>query len=315
MNFDAVGNLTTTTDFNGDTIALVYDERNRLVKKQFPDSSTVDYTYTDNNLRETVVDARGTTTYSYDARDRLVSLQDPDGSAIAYEYDAAGNRTKVTTTVLGNPPRETTYTFDVLNRLQTVIDPESLVTTYHYDELSNLTRTEFPNGVDETRTYDDLNRLTLLETSNLGGVIDSYAYELDGVGNRTAVDEHDGRRVEYEYDELYRLVGEHILDPGSLTPSRTIDYIYDPVGNRLARYDTAEGLTTYKRWPQTKRVTLTTPMAIWSPAAETLSTRSSMTGITRTVWLASTRTRTAPSTSRTSTMPTGFALRRLWAAT
>ncbi len=58
--------------------------------------------------------------------------------------------------------------------------------------------------------------------------------------------EQDGRQVEYAYDELYRLIGETIFDPASIRrrpTSRTIEYTYDSVGNRLARDDSAEGVT------------------------------------------------------------------------
>ena len=69
-------------------------------------------------------------------------------------------------------------------------------------------------------------------------------YTLDPTGNRTAVVEHDGRRVDYAYDELYRLIGETITIRRR-SGNRTIDYTYDPVGNRLTRDDSAEGVTAY----------------------------------------------------------------------
>ncbi len=96
------------------------------------------------------------------------------------------------------------------------------------------------------REYDALNRLLSVEHRDaIDAVFASFDYELDAAGNRTAVTEHDGRRVEYAYDEIYRLIGEDIFDPGAAQPRRTLDYTYDPVGNRLTRDDSAEGLTTY----------------------------------------------------------------------
>ncbi len=91
-----------------------------------------------------------------------------------------------------------------------------------------------------------MNRLQSIEHRDaLDAVFASFVYELDPVGNRTAVTEHDGRRVEYDYDELYRLTGEDIFSPGAVLASRTFDYEYDLVGNRLSRNDSADGLTTY----------------------------------------------------------------------
>jgi RHS repeat-associated protein len=236
--YDAVGNIASTTDFNGDTIVYEYDASNRLTAKHFPDGTSVEFSYTPSGQREIVTDARGTTSYQYDVRARLLSRTDPDGTAISYSYDAAGNRTSVTT-----PAGTTVYTFDALNRQETVTDPSLGVTRYEYDNVGNLVRTELPNGTTETRQYDDLNHLVYLETDGPSGVISSYRYTLAPTGRRDAVVEQDGRRVDYGYDALDRLTQEQITD--AVFGNRTIDYTYDPVGNRLTRNDSAEGLTAY----------------------------------------------------------------------
>lgn len=237
--YDAVGNVLTMTDFNDDTITYDYDARNRLIEKRFPDGSSVSMTYTDNGLRKSVTDERGVTSYAYDERDRLVSRTDPDTAEISYTYDAAGNRTSVTTALAGS----TTYTFDAQNRLETVTDPDSDVTTYSYDAVSNLINVQFPNTTAETREYDSLNRLTFLENRGPSGVINSFRYTLDDSGNRTAVEEADGRRVDYVYDDHHRLTSEQITDAAN--GNRQSDYEYDLVGNRLTRDDSLEGTTTY----------------------------------------------------------------------
>jgi RHS repeat-associated protein len=236
--YNAVGNVVSTTDFNGDTIEYVYDVRNRLVRKDFPDGTFETFTYTLTGQRETFTDARGVTSWTYDTRDRLLSRIDPDGTEISYTYDIAGNRKSVTT-----PAGTVSYTFDALNRMETVADPEGGITRYFYDPVGNLTRTELPNGTWETREYDDLNRLLFLENRGPSGVISSYRYTLAPTGRRDAVVEHDGRRVDYSYDALDRLTREAITD--MVLGDRDIDYTYDPVGNRLTRDDSAEGVTSY----------------------------------------------------------------------
>jgi len=124
-----------------------------------------------------------------------------------------------------------------------VADSSQGVTTYQHDGVNNLIETVLPNGVLESREYDELNRLELLEQSLDGSVVASYDYELDDAGNRTSVTEADGRKVEYEYDDLYRLVEEKITDPDG--GDRVITYEYDDVGNRLRREDAIDGTTTY----------------------------------------------------------------------
>ncbi|MCC3519827.1 MAG: hypothetical protein JGK25_31040 [Microcoleus sp. PH2017_18_LLB_O_A] len=236
--YDPVGNIASTTDFNRNIITYEYDKLNRAIAKRFPDSTAVEYTYTPMGQIKTTKDQRGITAYDYDVRERLISRIDPDNQFIRYRYDAASNRTEVIT-----PTGTTKYTYGKYNQLETVTDPNLGLTRYTYDKIGNLVRTVLPNSTVETRQYNDLNRLVLLENTGLSGVISSYRYTLDPVGNRKVVEEHDGRKVEYNYDPLYRLTQEKITDPAA--SNRTIDYTYDPVGNRLSSNDSVTGMTNY----------------------------------------------------------------------
>ena len=154
--------------------------------KEFPDGTETRFDYTDTGRLETVTDAGGITSFSYDVRGRLLTRTDyaetAEARTINYMYDDAGNRTSVTV-----PSGTTSYTFDALNRMETVTDPDLEVTQYYYNAVGNLTRTELANGTVETREYDDLNRLLFLENTGPGGVISSYRYTLDDVGNRQTV--------------------------------------------------------------------------------------------------------------------------------
>jgi RHS repeat-associated protein len=240
MTYDAAGNVISKTDFNGDTITYGYGPCcNRLIGKDFPDGTWVSFTYTPTGRRETETNNLGeTTTYSYDLLDRLLSRTDPDGSVISYTYDDAGNRTSVTT-----PEGATTYSYDPLNRLLTVSDSDGGLTTYAYDAVGNRTSIAYPNGTAAEYSYDGLNRLINLLNREAGGaVISSYAYTLGPAGNRTRVVEDTGRTVDYAYDGLYRLIQESINDPAAGVT--TIDYSYDPVGNRLSRTQAAPAGTT-----------------------------------------------------------------------
>ncbi|WP_446717965.1 papain fold toxin domain-containing protein [Crocosphaera sp. Alani8] len=163
------------------------------------------------------------------------------GNTLEYSYDLAGNRTSVTT-----PSGTVYYTFDEWNRLKTVTDADNHQTIYVYDGVSNLIETTFSNGVIETRNYDELNRLIKLENKLGEQVISGYEYTLDKVGDRLKVEEADGRIVEYEYDDLYRLIEEIITDSSdTVNDGRVIGYTYDAVGNRLTKVDSIEGTTTY----------------------------------------------------------------------
>jgi RHS repeat-associated protein len=78
--------------------------------------------------------------------------------------------------------------------------------------------------------------------------IASYAYTVGPAGNRLAANEsvhtngirHTINRI-YTYDNLYRLVGEDISVGWTSSPA-SLNYFYDPVGNRLARQSTLPAL-------------------------------------------------------------------------
>jgi len=241
-NYDAVGNVVSQIDFNGQTIHFEYDARNRITTKDFSTGMDTSFAYTLTGQRAMETDARGTTTYTYDSRDRLLSRSEPDGAVASYTYDDAGHRTSVTATVEGSS-LTTSYTFDAVNRVSTVTAPDLGVTRYTYDPVGNLTRTEFPSGIDETRSYDDLNRLVFLEHASPSEVMSSYTYAVSPSGQRNSVTELDGRRVDYSYDALNRVTREAITD--AVFGNKSIDYTYDAVGNRLSRNDSVTGLTEY----------------------------------------------------------------------
>jgi RHS repeat-associated protein len=253
MTYDEVGNLKTMTDFNGKTITYDYNFQNQLTKKSFEDGSQVLYGYTLNGLQDTMTfkDGAGLTTafydYDYDVRDRLTKRTDILGSginqttrAIGYGYDIAGNQTSVTTT-----SGSTTYSYDERNRLDLVKLNGVLQADYDYAAANRLTKTTFGNGTEESRIYDNLNRLTELNSKRGAIELSKYIYTLDKVGNRKTATEAvngQGRSISYIYDDLYRLTDEAISDVTN--GDRTSKYTYDNVGNRLVKTVNGES-TTY----------------------------------------------------------------------
>ena len=188
VEYDAVGRIVKTTDFNGEVITYAYNDLNQLTTKTLVnDGVTVAFSYSDGGKRESVTDDRGTTLYDYDTQGRLLSRTEPDGTAVAYTYHASGQVETITA-----PSGVTTYAYTELNQLAKVTAPNGDETTYTYDAVGNLTRTERPNGTVQTYEYDELNRLTYLESKDSAEtIIASYRYT---------------------YDELYRLVEEKITD-------------------------------------------------------------------------------------------------------
>ena len=170
-----------------------------------------------------------------DAYGNLTSVADPLGQITTYRYDALGR--KVAETL---PMGQTeTWAYDDLGRLTTVtavkLDGATLATplatTYAYDLNNALTRTTLPNGTVEARSYDSLDRLIdVVTTGPAGQVVAGDHYTLGLNGNRWVDDQDGGRRVEYGYDALGRLIREYARVPN--VGDRTTTYAYDLAGNR-----------------------------------------------------------------------------------
>jgi len=69
--------------------------------------------------------------------------------------------------------------------------------------------------------------------------LETYAYKLAPTGHRLQVREGNGRLVNYQYDNIYRLTRESILFSSIVGD---IDYGLDPVGNRLNMNSTVLGI-------------------------------------------------------------------------
>lgn len=248
MIYDAVGNMKSVTDFNGNTSFYEYDEQNRLKRKLFPtDGTFFEYTYSGTNQIKTITSQRGLRSFEYDERDRLIARRDnagpytADDQTIKYTYDQAGNRTSVETA-----SGTTYYTFDERNRLKAVKDNDQNVTSYTYDVTGNLTQTLFSNGVVETREYNALNRLELIKNvknapNGQETILTLHDYVLDKAGQRKSVIDQTGRKIEYSYDDLYRLTQEKVTEGGA---TRITNYSFDKVGNRLSKVESSAGITT-----------------------------------------------------------------------
>jgi len=243
FTYNADGTLASHTDFSGATTTFEYDDNQRLTRRALPDGSQVALTYSPTGRRTSVTDARGVTTYAYDELDRRTVARYPDGSRLEYAYDAAGNRTRLTATI-GSTVVTTTSTYDAVDRLSTVTDPGGGVYEHSYDPAGNRSKLTFPNGVETTASYDALHRLVDLTTTSPsdGEVLQSYAFTLNAVGQRTRIDEADGRSRVYDYDPARRLIRDQLLDADGAMIYRH-DFTYDAVGNRLTRVEDDGGGT------------------------------------------------------------------------
>ena len=255
FSYDAVGNLTTTTQADGSTtqesydaqgnvvgvvnalsqnIGFTYNSLGKVTRKDLPDGTHVDYTYNARGNLESVVDASGATRLEYlDSNpDLLTKITYPNGRFLEYTYQN-GQRTRMA----DQSGFAVNYTYDEAGRLDVLRDDGgNLIVDYDYDSVGRLARETNGNGTVTEYTYDQAGQL--IEILNLapGGAIQSQlVYAYDDLGRQTSVTTVDGITT-YGYDGAGRLTSAR------LPTGQVITYAYDAAGNRIASSD--DGATT-----------------------------------------------------------------------
>ena len=256
FTYDAAGNMLTHIDFDGQATINTYDQNDRLLTATYHDGASLTYIYTASgqvlSLTKTDVDNNSQiTSYIYDSRDRLVKEIKSNGEIIEYTYDLGGNRTEL---VLkdGASVSITSYVFDALNRLTQVTKPNGEVTSYTYDAGSNLIGENLQSGNHVEYIYSDVKQLTdVIHRDSADNITLQFNYTLDATGRRTRIEENNGRVSEFEYDNLYRLIGETITD--AVNGNRTSVFEYDKVGNRKSI--TVDGVQILSSYDENDRLT------------------------------------------------------------
>jgi RHS repeat-associated protein len=220
--YDAAGNRSQRTDYNGAITNYTYDALNRLTTITYPDTTTATYGYDASSRLTTATNPTGTVSIAYDNRGRTSSVTDVFGQVVAYQYDASSNRTQLSL----NGSTNATYQYDVIDRLTQLTDNATLNTTFAYDATDKITSRTLPNGVVSTWEYDGLDRLTRLKHVKGANTLADFQYQLSAVDNVTQMIDGAGTHS-YTYDTRDRLTAAtHPNQPNE-------SYGLDDVGNRV----------------------------------------------------------------------------------
>lgn len=139
-----------------------------------------------------------------------------------YEYNHHGDPRKVERAV-GTPLQQVykTATYNPDRTIDTLTDANGHLTQYEYDEHKRMTRWYFPSSTPGSHNPDDF---------------EQYFY--DDNGNRTGLQKRDGRKIQYHYDQLNRMIIKDI--PGGST--QDVYYKYDLRNLQLhARFSSHSG--------------------------------------------------------------------------
>ena len=201
--YDKNDNIKTGKTRGGVTTEYSYNDANMLTslvnKKGTTTYSTYSYNYNlDGNINRKV-ESGNTTDYIYDGTGRLSNEKITNGSAVTnmtYGYDNAGNRSSLTVT--GTENYVTTYSYDKNNRLLKDSKKNNGasyadVTLYSYDNNGNQIRKD--------QSRDDLTDKPKMGLS-LATVNSGYGYEkftYNGFNQLTAFEDEAGNKATYEY--------------------------------------------------------------------------------------------------------------------
>ncbi|SEV82810.1 RHS repeat-associated core domain-containing protein [Ruminococcaceae bacterium KH2T8] len=234
-SYDSYGRTVSSTDFAGVETTYTYDSMDRVATTTVNGEVTT-YSYSSVGNLVSVEDSTGTIFYTYNIDGYLSSVTNASGEVISYTYDEAGQIASMTI-----DGQTISYGYDNMGRLVTVTDSEG-TTSYTYDAVGNRASTEYPNGVTTTYGYNENNVLVSeVSTDSAGTVLASYEYTI-GANNERITCTELNRTVEYEYDELERLVSETVTTGDTVSVTT---YTYDANSNRVSM-DKDGDVTTYE---------------------------------------------------------------------
>jgi YD repeat-containing protein len=221
------GFLFTRTDPAGDTTTNIYNYNNWLSTSTYPSGLVM--------------------TYSYDWKTQQVSsilyernASSGDDITVSYGYDDNGRVTSIT------DGRNLTWgkTYDAMGRMTALANPSSTSFSLVYDGNSNITKTTDWKSVSHWYQYDGLNRMsghganssandetyTWNCCNEVSGYTDAFGtatLTYDDLGRLTSHTDSVGNQVQYDYDEMSRVV---MLEPPQGSSYRT-EYQYNENGS------------------------------------------------------------------------------------
>jgi len=244
--YDPMGKVTSKVDEDELETLYSYNLVNQLSKISYADGKTVELSYSPLKQLTEMRDWLGTTSIELDPLGRATKVTDHSGNEVGYVYNFLGQREKLTYPD-GNEVR---YEYNLSGNISKVV--ASTISgfdtmTYAYDPLGRISERILPDNTTTKYEFNPLGALSGLTHSNNSGLLDRFTYSYDPVGNITQIEKYrtgidsDNGVFKYTYDPLNRLT-EAIKGDGS-----SKQYMYDPLGNRVASMQNQHGITTETR--------------------------------------------------------------------
>ena len=252
------GRLVSRTDFDGSQTIYSYDVGGKLIKVTRSDGRSLTQGYDSYGRMNSQTDtAYGSLSLTLDGNGRATreawahsSLGTSFNATVDYAWDGNSNRTQVSTS-----GQAIKASYNTLNQLDTLTHPDGSTTRFAYDNAGNRVQVTRADGSTSDYQYNAANQLTaVLHKKADGADIASFVYTLNAAGQRTQVAERMlgvgspaatvERTVRYQYDAAGKLLQEQVAQTAPAVFASTIDYVYDPVGNRSRRTVSHNGQVT-----------------------------------------------------------------------
>jgi YD repeat-containing protein len=268
--YDALNNLRTVTDVDGNQVVMTYNSLSRLTQLKDPDLGTWSYVYDGNGNLTQQTDARTQVlTFSYNTRNQLTKKHYSGGAAntdINYTYDQSTidgvttPRTKTRLSTLQDPSGTVQFVYDktgrVIRRIHTV-SGTTVRNWFTYDGLDRPTSVQYYDNALVSYTYNGPFLNCVSEGSCQPGTSATYAKfaTFTAMGQPASLTLGNGIQTAYTYATdtgggafcqagSFRLCTIQTTRTG-FPPLQNLSYGYDIEGNVTAVGDTVGGNQTY----------------------------------------------------------------------
>jgi RHS repeat-associated protein len=268
-SYDAEGNRTGSTDWNGNQTQYEYNDRElQTVRieaagtaqerrtetlwhetKPFPLKRTVGtqelvYEYDDKDQLASLTNGLRISQFGYTDQNQLSQIDGPRSDVndiTQFEYDTAGNLVR-STNALGHVVHLQDY--NLYNLPTRLVDVNGTVTLLEYDGSGRLIKTTRQSRDGDVVTLFTVNPVGLITqiTQSNGSVL---SLEYDGARRLIAISNGLGERIEYSIDAMGNRTEQRILGSGgNLTYSHVS--LFDELGRMIKDVGTNEQVNTYE---------------------------------------------------------------------
>jgi RHS repeat-associated protein len=252
-SYNAVGDLKTITDHNGNVTSINYDTLGRKINMQDPDMGYWIYTYDPNGNLKTQKDPKNQTiTFNYDALNRMTGrTYSTSAPAVTYTYDnlsIPNGRGRLYS--VSNTNVTTTYnSYDAMGRVKsstkTIAGNSTQYTTLNdYDLSGKTTKTTYPDGFYVTKNFYPGTGL-LEKVTGSDGIVYTLNTLYEPTGKMGQIDHQNGTKTRYGYDSW----STKLMSIVTTSPSSTGNPRYDVInrGYSYSRAGDINTITDYKK--------------------------------------------------------------------